>query len=179
MGHTSFTVWNTILFTDESWFDLDSHNGRLTANRYPGEIFVDPCVIERRAFAGGSVLVWGGITATGRTALQLVIGNLTVARYRDEILQPHVISFIQNHDNNLTLQLDNVRPNVDSFRTSCNSKMTICWIGQPFLRIYPQLNICSMKWTVDFDDFQIQLLYGRNSVQHLSTSGITFHIFGL
>lgn len=104
--------WNTILFTDESRFHLDSHDGRLRAYRRPGERFSDPCVIERRAFGGGSVMVWGGITATGRTALQLVNGNLTAARYRDEILQPHVIPFIQNHGNNVTLQQDNARPHV-------------------------------------------------------------------
>ena len=32
------------------------------------------------------------------------------ARYRDEILRPHVIPFLQQH--NLTLQQDNARPNV-------------------------------------------------------------------
>lgn len=61
------------------------------------------------------------------------------------------------------------------FRTSCNNKMSICWISQPFLRIFSLLNICGMKWTADFDDFQFRPLHWRNSVQLLSTSGITFH----
>lgn len=118
-------------------------------------------------------MVWGCITATVRTALQLVNVNLTAARYRDDILQPHVILFIQNHGNNVTLQQDNAM-SPELFRTSCYRKMSICWINQPFLRIYPQLNICGMKWTVDFDNFRICPLHWRNSVQHLSISGITF-----
>lgn len=66
--------WN-ILFNDESRFHLDSHDGRLRAYRRPGERFSYSCVIECRAFGGGSVMVWGGITPTGRTALQFVYGN--------------------------------------------------------------------------------------------------------
>jgi hypothetical protein len=48
----------------------------------------DPCVIQRQSFGGGSVMVWGGITAHGRTPLVVVAGNLTGMRYRDEIVQP-------------------------------------------------------------------------------------------
>jgi hypothetical protein len=40
-------------------------------------------------------MVWGGITAHGRTPLVVVAGNLTGIRYRDEIVQPYVIPFIQ------------------------------------------------------------------------------------
>jgi hypothetical protein len=36
-------------------------------------------------------MVWGGITAHGRTPLVVVAGNLTGIRYRDEIVQPYVI----------------------------------------------------------------------------------------
>jgi hypothetical protein len=40
-------------------------------------------------------MVWGGITAHGRTPLVVVAGNLTGIRYRDEMVQPYVIPFIQ------------------------------------------------------------------------------------
>jgi hypothetical protein len=48
--------------------------------------------------------VWGGITAHGRTPLVAVAGNLTGIRYRDEIVQPYVIPFIQAQTNNVTFQ---------------------------------------------------------------------------
>ena len=57
-------------------------------------------------------MVWGGITAHGRTPLVVVAGNLTGIRYRDEIVQPYVIPFIQAQANNVTFQQDNARPHV-------------------------------------------------------------------
>lgn len=104
--------WADVLFSDESRFHLDSSDGRQRVYRRTGERYADPCVVQRRAFGGGSVMVWGGITSTGRTALQVVDGNLTAAQYRDEILQPHVVPFIQNRGNRVTFQHDNARPHV-------------------------------------------------------------------
>ena len=65
---------------------------------------------ERDRFGGGSVMVWGGISHGLKSQLVVIDGNLTAAMYRDEILRPHVIPFLQQH--NLTLQQDNARPHV-------------------------------------------------------------------
>ena len=86
--------WAKILFTDESRFHLDSSDGRSHVYRCVGERYADTCVIQRQSF-GGSVMVWGCITAYGRTPLVVVAGNLTGMRYRDELVQPYVIPFIQ------------------------------------------------------------------------------------
>ena len=55
-------------------------------------------------------MVWGGISHGLKSQLVVIDGNLTAARYRDEILRPHVIPFLQQH--NLTLQQDNARSHV-------------------------------------------------------------------
>ena len=55
-------------------------------------------------------MVWGGISSRGRTALVVVDGTLTGIRYRDEIIRPHVLPFVLQH--NATLQQDNARPHV-------------------------------------------------------------------
>ena len=55
-------------------------------------------------------MVWGGISHGLKPHLVIIDGNLMAARYRDEILQPHVIPFLQQHY--LTLQQDNARPHV-------------------------------------------------------------------
>jgi hypothetical protein len=57
-------------------------------------------------------MVWGGITAHGRTPLVVVAGYLTGIRYRDEIVQPYGIPFIQAQANNVTFQQENARPHV-------------------------------------------------------------------
>jgi hypothetical protein len=86
--------WANILSTDESRFHLDSSDGRSRVYCRVGERYADACVIQRQSFGGDSVIVWGGITAHGRTPLVVVAGNLTGIRYRDEIVQPYVIPFI-------------------------------------------------------------------------------------
>ena len=58
------------------------------------------------------MMVWGGITATGRTPLYIIHGNLTALRYRDEIIRPFVLPFLQAHGRNITFQQDNARPHV-------------------------------------------------------------------
>ena len=65
---------------------------------------VHESVVERDRFGGGSVMVWGGISHGLKSQLVVIDGNLTAARYRDEI------PFLQQH--NLTLQQDNARPHV-------------------------------------------------------------------
>ena len=66
--------------------------------------------IKKRSFRGGSVMVWGGISHGLKSQLVAIDGNLSAATFRDEILRPHVIPFLQQH--NLTLQQDNARPHV-------------------------------------------------------------------
>ena len=102
--------WARILFSDESRFHLDSSDGRSRVYRRVGEQYQDNCVVERRLFGGGSRLVWGGITGNARTPLVIINGNLTGARYRDEILPAHVVPFVRQHA--VTLQHDNARPHV-------------------------------------------------------------------
>jgi hypothetical protein len=86
----------------------------VTHQHFPvsGERYADACVIQRQSFGGGSVMVWGGITAHGRTPLVVVAGNLTGIRYWDEIVQPYVIPLIQAQANNVTFQQENARPHV-------------------------------------------------------------------
>ena len=55
-------------------------------------------------------MMWGGISGSHRTDLVVIGGNLTGARYRDEILQQHVLPFMQQHPEVTTFQHDNARP---------------------------------------------------------------------
>jgi hypothetical protein len=81
--------------------------GQHPVYRRVGERYADAYIIQCQSFGGGSVMVWGGITA-----LVVVARNLTGIRYRDEIVQSYVIPFIQAQTNNVTFQQDNARPHV-------------------------------------------------------------------
>ena len=97
--------WRRVFFTDESRFTLFRPDGRRR-----GERFADGCVLERDRFGGGSVMVCGGISHGLKSPLIVITGNLTDVRYRDEILRPVAVPFVQQH--HLIFQQDNARPHV-------------------------------------------------------------------
>lgn len=101
-------MWRDILFTDESRFCLSRGDGRVRVWRRRGERFADCCVPQRDRWGGGSIMVWGGIHATGRTPLLVLQGNLNAQRYVDEVLRPEVVPYTRRHG--LTLQQDNATP---------------------------------------------------------------------
>ena len=55
-------------------------------------------------------MVWAGIAHGHKTELVFIDGSLNAQSYRDTILQPVVIPFVQRHG--LTFQQDNVHPHV-------------------------------------------------------------------
>lgn len=102
--------WSHILFSDESRFTLLHSDGRARVYRRQNERFADSCVQEHDRFGGGSVMIWGGITARRRTNLVFVEGNLTAVRYRDNILATEVVNFLNQNGPGITFQHDNARP---------------------------------------------------------------------
>ena len=63
-------------------------------------------VLTVTAFGGGSIMVWGGISVRVKTDL-IIEGNLTAVSYRDDIMEPVVIPYLQNMAPNAILQDDN------------------------------------------------------------------------
>lgn len=107
----TLTQWNKVLISDECRFLLQKVDGRERVWRRRGERCADACTTETDRFGGGaSLMVWAGITGRHRTALVLVQGNLTAARYRDDILQQHVVPFMRQHPEITSFQQDNARP---------------------------------------------------------------------
>uniref|UniRef100_A0AAZ3QJW0 Tc1-like transposase DDE domain-containing protein n=1 Tax=Oncorhynchus tshawytscha TaxID=74940 RepID=A0AAZ3QJW0_ONCTS len=51
-------------------------------------------------------MVWGGVSQRHRTELVVIAGNLNTASYREDILLPHVVPFLQAHPD-MNLQHDN------------------------------------------------------------------------
>ena len=85
--------WNNVMFSDESRFTVDFLDRRRRVWRRRNERFHDVSVIRHDRFGGGSVMVWGGVTAAGRTDLHVVDGGVTGQYYRDNILAAHVVPF--------------------------------------------------------------------------------------
>jgi hypothetical protein len=60
---------------------IDSINERFGRN----------CLLEDDNFGGGSVMMWGAISYALKPQLVHIPGNLNAARYRDEVLTPHML----------------------------------------------------------------------------------------
>ena len=87
-----------VLFTDESWFCLTRGDGRISVYRRRNERYTEACTLERDRFGGGgSVMVWGGVTQHHRIELVVIAGNLNSVHYREDIILPHVVPFLQAH----------------------------------------------------------------------------------
>lgn len=102
--------WASVLFSDESRFTLQFHDGRQRVYRRPGERFADVNVNQRLPFGGGSVMVWGAFSLRHRTPLHVIDGNLNGIRYLAEIIRPLVIPCLQRIGAGAVYQDDNARP---------------------------------------------------------------------
>ncbi|KAL7863205.1 hypothetical protein SRHO_G00121890 [Serrasalmus rhombeus] len=105
--------WRPVLFTDESRFTLSTCDKRHRVWRHRGERSTTCNILQHDRFGSGSVMVWGGISLEGRTALHVLArGSLPAIRYRDEILRPLVRPYAGAVGPGFLLMQDNARPNV-------------------------------------------------------------------
>ncbi len=101
--------WNSVLFTDESRFCVDAADGRERVWRRNGERYAQCCICNFNRW-GGPSMVWAGMSHNYRTPLVVIDGTLTARRYIDEVLQPQVLPFLQQHQDLALFQQDNARP---------------------------------------------------------------------
>uniref|UniRef100_A0A8C7G790 Transposase n=1 Tax=Oncorhynchus kisutch TaxID=8019 RepID=A0A8C7G790_ONCKI len=105
--HWTRQDWQKVFFTEESRFSLTSGDGRICVYRRRNERYTEACTLEQDRFGcGGYVMVWGGVSQHHRSELVVIAGNLNAVRYREDILLPHVVPFLQAHPDT-TLQHDN------------------------------------------------------------------------
>uniref|UniRef100_A0A8C7ILZ4 Transposase n=1 Tax=Oncorhynchus kisutch TaxID=8019 RepID=A0A8C7ILZ4_ONCKI len=105
--------WRPVLFTDESRFTLSTCDRSDRVWRRCRERSAACNILQHDWFGGGSVMVWGGISLGGRTALHVLArGSLTAIRYRDEILRPLMRPYAGAVGPGFLLMQDNTRPHV-------------------------------------------------------------------
>ena len=115
--------WQTVMFSDESCFNLYHRDGRMRIWRKRGECFADNCIILHDRFGGGSVHVWGDISFHHRTPLHVFRGLVNAQTYISDVLRPIVIPDLQRTNrfkcNSMIVlrHIQHVRP-----KLSCSNK---------------------------------------------------------
>jgi len=107
--NTDAAYWNTVVFSDESRFNLDFNDGRVRVHRRVSERYMEACIIEHDRYGGGGIMVWGAICANDRSRLVFVDGIMTATRYIEEVLVPEAIPFVLSRPG-LIFMHDNARP---------------------------------------------------------------------
>ncbi|GFX68793.1 transposable element Tcb1 transposase [Trichonephila clavipes] len=96
--HSNWTVsdWGNVMFTDESRFTLELDDKRIRIWRKQGTRNQPENITEHRAFRGGSIMVWSGISLGYHTDLHIFKrGSVMVVQYRDEVLEPIVRLYVE------------------------------------------------------------------------------------
>ncbi|GFW95893.1 transposable element Tcb2 transposase [Trichonephila clavipes] len=105
----NFTDWQNVVFSDESWFLLGTDDNRVRVWRLLSEWYNSPHTVVRHTALTAGVMVWGAIAYDSRSTLIVMHGTLTGQRYVDDIIRPHVGSFV-NGVTGAIFQQDNAHP---------------------------------------------------------------------
>lgn len=137
--------WNRVYFTDESRFCLYGNDGRGRVWRRRGERYLQDCFEPVYAFGGGSVMVWGGISMTGRTELVIIPPpGMNAQRYIHEVLTPHILPLRQQRGRSFVLMQDNARPHTARITQQFFQENNIELLKHPAMS--PDLNPIEHVW---------------------------------
>ena len=145
--HVTWTQndWAPVLSTDKSRFCVDFTDRRARVWRMPNERFAPVCVAEHDWFGGGSVMVWVGISAQGKTDLHVIDnGTLTALRYVNEILDVYVRPYAGAVGENFILMDDNARAHRARITDQYLEQATIVRLEWPARS--PDLNPIEHAW---------------------------------
>ncbi len=97
--------WNHVMWSNETKINLFGSDGVKRVWQQPGEEYKDKCVLPTVNHGGGSVMVWGCMSAAGTEELQFIEGTMNANKYCDILKQSMIPSLglgrraVLQHDN--------------------------------------------------------------------------------
>ncbi|KAI4459369.1 transposable element-related [Holotrichia oblita] len=98
------------MWSDESNIELFGQPGAAYVRRRPREAYNAECIIPTVKFGGGSIMVWGYMTATGVGVLLLCERRMNSHRYievLEEVLEPSALQLFDEDVPDYIFQQDN------------------------------------------------------------------------
>ena len=108
--------------------------GKSVSSILPENVTLTNALWRQIVLGGGSVMVWGGVSYNGKTQLVTVYGNLNDQKYRDDILTPVVLPFMNAGKGVTMLEQDNAGPHTTLATTQflmANNVNVIEWPSMP------------------------------------------------
>ncbi|GFV55416.1 transposable element Tcb2 transposase [Trichonephila clavipes] len=122
-GNWTVAEWNKVVFSDESTFNLSSHDNCAATWRPHGELFNPAFVLHRHSTPTAGVVVWSVIAYDTRSILLLIHGTMVAQRYVYEILQTHVLPLMQRFPGAI-FQQHNAQPHTARLSENCIRTVT-------------------------------------------------------
>ncbi len=97
----SKNYWNHVLWSDESKVNLFGSDGVQHVWQRPGEEYQENCALPTVKHGGGSIMVWGCMSAAGTGELRFIEGNMDSNMYCD-ILKQKMMPSLQKLLSNIT-----------------------------------------------------------------------------
>lgn len=148
--HANWTAdqWRNVLWSDESKFEMFGSNRRQYVRRRVGEKYIDACLQPSVKHGGGSVMVWGCMSADGVRDLVKIDGIMNAERYRQILIHHAVPSGKRLIGRNFTFQHDNDPKHTANIikryleqKTADGTLTVLEWPPQS-----PDLNIIEAAW---------------------------------
>ncbi len=116
--------WNNVLWSDETKINLFGSDGVKRVWRLPGDEYKDKCVLSTVKHDGGSVMIWGCMSAASTGELQFIEGTMNGNMYCD-ILKQSIIPSIRRLGRRAVFQHDNDPKNTSKMTTALLKKLRV------------------------------------------------------
>ncbi len=137
--------WDSILWSDETKINVFWNDGFKTVWRRKGEEYKEKCIVPTVKHGGGSVLMWGCMSAAGGSCISLMASwiHKCTALYWKRRCYHHSVPLVVVHFSNMTMILNtHLRPLLDFWRRTGWKWFS----GQVCLLIWTQSNTYGEFW---------------------------------